>query len=298
MGCPVCRHPGDGGAIRFDVGRFKIRSCERCETLVLSPLPPAEAVDAIYDESYYSGADGRSGYADYEAARVWIERTYDGRLRRVSGYLSRRSPAVDVSRLHEIGCAFGYGLGVAKDIFPEAEITGSDLSPAAVERCLRDGHAVHQTAIAPGVPAASQDLVFLFDVIEHLHDLPSFKKSVHEQLKAGGYMLLTTPDMDSLLNRFLGRRSPSIKVPEHLIYFSQDSLVRALLPEFELEESWHDVQYVGAGMLLNRLLHVAGLGRASRLERKAPFNVPVPNGMKLYLFRKVVSPDPLHPHSS
>ena len=126
-------------------------------------------------------------------------------------------------------------------------------------------------------------MVFAFDVIEHLPDIRRFAYWLRRVLKPGGIFFVTTPDMDHLLNRLLGSRSPSIKVPQHVIYFTTSTLKRAFAQGFALAAHKWDFQYVGLGMLLSRLAHIGGL---PVLKREFGPTVLVPNGMRMYVFRK------------
>jgi hypothetical protein len=56
----------------------------------------------------------------------------------------------------------------------------------------------------------------------------SFVKQLASHTKAGGYIVVATPDIGGALRRTMGRRWPSFKVPEHVVYFDFQSL-RALM---------------------------------------------------------------------
>jgi hypothetical protein len=125
--------------------------------------------------------------------------------------------------------------------------------------------------------------VYAFDVVEHLPDIRRFVGWLDRVLKPGGLFFVTTPDMDHVLNRILGSRSPSIKIPQHIIYFTTETLTRALQPGLRLEGHAWDHQYASLGMVLSRLAHVL---HAPPLKGSHGPTVAVPNGMRMYVFRK------------
>jgi SAM-dependent methyltransferase len=68
------------------------------------------------------------------------------------------------------------------------------------------------------------DCVLATQVIEHVYDPLSFVRSLVRHVKPGGHVVLATPDIGGALRRLMGRRWPSFKVPEHVVYFDFNSL--------------------------------------------------------------------------
>jgi hypothetical protein len=99
-----------------------------------------------------------------------------------------------------------------------------------------------------------------------------------------GYLIITTPNMNDPLNRLLGARSPSIKIPQHTIYFDTDTLTAALSANFELVSSVRDYQYISVSRLIERVAHIFKCNL--RLTTKLNMEVLVPNGMFVYIFKK------------
>ncbi|MBI1912824.1 MAG: class I SAM-dependent methyltransferase [Deltaproteobacteria bacterium] len=66
------------------------------------------------------------------------------------------------------------------------------------------------------------DIVFMFDVLEHLRDPAKTLSNISRLLNPGGKIVLTAPLSGSLLHRITGRLWPQYKL-EHLFYFSAKS---------------------------------------------------------------------------
>jgi SAM-dependent methyltransferase len=69
-------------------------------------------------------------------------------------------------------------------------------------------------------------VVTAFDVIEHVADPAAFLRSAASVLQPGGFLFVSTPDVDSLTATIFGRRWHFYH-PYHLSYFGPRTLVRA-----------------------------------------------------------------------
>ncbi|MGZ3577462.1 MAG: class I SAM-dependent methyltransferase [Syntrophales bacterium] len=282
--CPVCgSHDKNGLWAKID--QFEIRACAACQTLHLTPLPNAQALSLLYNTHYYKDVGLSHGYLDYRAEQMSIERTYQARLEKIHRVVEHFYPN-GFAHVHEIGSALGFGLPIAESIF-KTRITASDISEEAIKACLRLGYETFKSDEFGRATAAQlniADLVYSFDVIEHLTNIPMFVKWLASFIRLGGFFCVTTPDMQHPLNRVLHSRSPSIKVPQHVIYFTDHTLSKALSNHFRLIRSFWDFQILSLGSLATRLLHILGLPPRGRNIGPA---VPIYNGMKLYLFERI-----------
>jgi SAM-dependent methyltransferase len=72
------------------------------------------------------------------------------------------------------------------------------------------------------------DLVVSLEVLEHLERPLLHLREVRRVMRPGGQLLLSTPNLRGLSGRWLGVRWRAID-PQHLSYFTQASLSRALI---------------------------------------------------------------------
>ncbi len=281
--CPVC-HCKSPGRKRFNFESFEIEICPECGTMHLSPLPEPDALTLLYNQNYFKDPVEAHGYFDYAADEDLVRRTYRERLQKIAR-VARYSRQVD--SVHEIGCALGFGLAEAKDIF-KCKLSASDISQEGVRACQAKGWDCYQADVMgrcelPG--GRKVDLVYMFDVIEHLYDFKEFLAWLPSIISPKGILALTTPDMGGMLNHLMGKRSLSIKIPQHIIYFTTNTLVRAFSSEFNYLRSFTDYQFVTIGNLVKRFRHVIGL----RYKEGVPglrVRLRVPTGMRLYVFQK------------
>jgi SAM-dependent methyltransferase len=283
--CPVCNHLG--GEVIYNFGEYDAVKCAGCRVMHLTPIPSLNQLEQIYDSNYYSGEDSDKGYTDYAQHFSHFDKTYSRRLRLLNGYLDGTG-GHNLSRVHEIGCALGHGIPAIEKAY-HAEISVSDISDEALRYV--DGKNVFalksdgfgRCDLAP----KSVDLMIAFDVIEHIPAFKKFRNWLGEVVKPGGFFLITTPDFSSIYNKLLGKRSPSFIIPEHLIYFTTETLCAAMEPQFEFKKSWSDFQVLPIELLLNKLGGVIGLS-AIKTKEWAWLKKPIwsPNGMQLYLFAR------------
>ncbi len=78
------------------------------------------------------------------------------------------------------------------------------------------------------VPAESVDVICMLDDVEHLPDPMAYLSQAFKLLRAGGLLVLTTPDDLSILDRLLGGRWAVFDGQEHIHIFSCQGLVRLL----------------------------------------------------------------------
>ena len=281
--CPVCG-ARDAGKTRFSLEGFDLVNCSECKVMHLAPLPDEEALTELYNNNYFNDIHEVHGYKDYATTRTNVIRSYKRRLSLVKSAIPSGST---IRSVHEIGCAFGFGLEPAKEIFG-CPVTGSDLSHEAQTYCRESGlecYPCDHFGRSKVPPDFEIDLLFSFGVVEHFMDWRKFLHWLDDVLTVGSIFTLTTPDMGLWFQRLLGRRSIAFKIPQHIIYFSTASLVSSLENRFRLLASWMDYEYMDLSLLLRRGCQVAGLPEFGLFKDAGP-SMLIPNGMKLWVFEK------------
>jgi SAM-dependent methyltransferase len=212
--CPACKvqtlH-----AYLFAVNRCRIWQCTSCG------LGSADVEDfdpgGYYTADYFSGKHS-DGYADYLGA----ERVLRGEFAQTVKFMRRFREA---GRLLDIGCAYGFFLKEARRFF---EITGIEIAEEAAEACRRAGLPV-LSGMADEANMAKVgvvDVITLLDVIEHLAQPDETLALCQRQLAPGGLILITTGDFGSFAARLSGARWRLMTPPQHLWFFTRESLRR------------------------------------------------------------------------
>ena len=214
--CPVCAADTTHD-LALQKNSFLILRCRGCG-LGATELPVGFDPDTLYDESYFQGGVS-DGYADYLASEPVIRREF----RRVLDHMGRVRPPG--GRLLEVGCAYGFFLAEASSDY---ECIGVDVSQAAVEFCRARGI----KAFHPDDPAwkafAPYDAIVMLDCIEHLSNPEGVLDSLRRVSRTNALLVLTTGDWESLYARASRSHWRLMTPPQHLYFYSEDTLHRLL----------------------------------------------------------------------
>jgi SAM-dependent methyltransferase len=246
--CPAC------GKITKLRWLYSINGCDilRCPGCGLGRADaPAFEPARYYTGDYFSGHQS-DGYADYLGAEPVLRREF---ARTVKFIRERR----DGGRLLELGCAFGYFLHEAKPYF---DVCGIELAAEAADHCRKSGFPV-----LAGVADEANlrqigmvDVIVMLDVIEHLPNPHEALRLLARQLTHRGIIIITTGDFGSSVARLCGRRWRLMTPPQHLWFFTCESLCRmASSLSLTLEHVDHPFKIVPLSLLsfqLGRMLRI------------------------------------------
>ncbi len=250
--CPLCTSENArrlGEVLGRDDRDYDVMKCEACRLLYVSPFPrlAPEDSETIYGADYYDsnwGEEGR-GYFDRDKAVSMLDEAE--RQRRVIEEETR----IAKGRILDIGCGDGRYLGSFAASGWNA--TGIEVSPEAVNRAaVPEGVRILQgTLDSVQLERASFDVVRLKHCIEHLSFPRETLISVEELLRPGGFLVLDTDNaaglrstlergiqkcagpfadriVKHLMHKDLRKRFGRLSPPIHLLYFSPESLQRAV----------------------------------------------------------------------
>ena len=263
--CPACGRT-TGHSLRFRTNGCEILQCKSCglgrtETTGFDPA-------AYYTEDYFSGRHA-DGYSDYLGAEPVLRREFARSVDFIRRY--RRN-----GKLLELGCAYGFFLKEAARAF---EVSGIELAPEAADHARRAGLNVVQGVAdeASLRQLGHADVIVLFDVIEHLPEPRATLALCHQHLNPGGIVVITTGDFGSLVAKFAGVKWRLMTPPQHLWFFTQESMRRLSAGlGFSVEHVDHPWKIVPASLIafqLRRMLGVRGAGAATASAIGIPVNL-------------------------
>jgi 2-polyprenyl-3-methyl-5-hydroxy-6-metoxy-1,4-benzoquinol methylase len=216
--CPLCGSEERQESL-YGFPPYAVARCRNCRLWYLCPRLIEPAMHARYEtDSYFEG--GESGYSSYQAQESTLRHTFRSCLRE----MARRG--MTGGRLLEVGCAYGFFLDEARSYFEHR--TGTDYSPAALEKARSRADRVLLGGTEE-VPAGERfDCIACIHVIEHIYDPVTFLRTLAGHLRPGGWMMLATPDMGSFWRPLMRYRWPFFKLPEHVTYFDRRTLSELL----------------------------------------------------------------------
>jgi SAM-dependent methyltransferase len=104
-------------------------------------------------------------------------------------------------------------------------------------------------------------VIVLFDVIEHLPDPRATLALCYESLNPGGVLVLTTGDFGSPLARLAGVRWRLMTPPQHLWFFTEESVRRlATGLGFSIERVDHPWKIVPGSLIIFQLRRMLRIG--------------------------------------
>ena len=205
--CPLCGSPAITNGPDQPKPPFGLMYCQTCAGIFLSPRPRIEDMHNYYDE-FYKGEREKSKRQELRAKK---------HFRR----LARTMPTA--GDLLEVGAGDGYFLNAAKEA--GWRVHGLELSQPRIEQAKRwfDIDLLPQDLLKADLKPASFDAIAMFQLIEHVHDPRAILKRVHELLKPGGVLVLSTPNVLAY-----GKKKRDVDhwlIPRHLFFFTPGSLV-------------------------------------------------------------------------
>ena len=199
---------------------YELAKCGKCG-MVWDPFPHGD-LKSVYGKNYFINENPKGGYANYFEGMKINKKTFYERIKRIERKMAKKGKMLD------LGSALGDSLIAAKKLGWK-EIMGVELSEFATKEARKKGLDVKiGTLKSSRFPQNHFDVVTIQDVIEHVEDPVSELKNVQKVLKPGGYAFIVTPDVSGFWSKILGSLWYHYKPGEHIMYFSQKSLKKAL----------------------------------------------------------------------
>lgn len=219
ISCRCCGHRD--AEVAFVKEGYEVARCLRCGLVYLNAAPTEDELRRFYSEAYFVGDSDRQGYHDYVAERGGILATARKRLKAIHHLRP------NAKRLLDVGCALGFFLEAARETW---ESSGIDISAYAADYARNRLGLSVTTGTLPDCDLApgSFDVITMWDVVEHVPDPCALVQKANEVLRREGLLVLSTGDVDSLVARVSGTRWHLFNVPQHLSFFSKETITRLL----------------------------------------------------------------------
>lgn len=128
----------------------------------------------------------------------------------------------ETNKILDIGCGIGYFLEVAKK--RGWEVYGTEYTKTAVEICMEKGINIAHGKLNPLYYHDKFDVITSFEVIEHINNPQEELSNINALLRNGGAFYCTTPNFNSLSRNLVGSAWSMIAYPEHLSYYTRNTL--------------------------------------------------------------------------
>ncbi len=230
--CPLCSGTGTAAFsctdLMFSGDRmFHYHQCNDCGLIYQQPFPDEIDIAGFYPENYNIYTEpthttfsaSKRLYLNTRLGYTHLDTTGASRPRIVNEVI----PWVPNGKLLDIGCGNGEYLLRMKSI--GWQCTGVEFNDQAASICRKHNLDVFQGDLATAnFDDASFDFVTAHHLIEHVPDPHALMKQIARITRPGGFVLIRTPNSESLGRKFFGRYWFANEVPRHLLLYSEHNL--------------------------------------------------------------------------
>ena len=230
--CPVCSSEDTVEFIstydRFNKDlEFKIKKCKDCKFVFLNPRPDANNLGKYYN------VDGYDPFLSTEKKFSIRDKFYVFlRTINLAGKFSKISKLKKkAGKILDIGCATGEFL--EKFGNHHWQCTGVEVDENA--RNIAKSKDIKVYPSVHKIPETETfDVITMWHVLEHVHDLNESIKKITSLLKADGYLVIAVPNIDSYDAQIYGKDWIALDTPRHLYHYSEETITH-LMSNYRIE---------------------------------------------------------------
>ncbi|WP_111598729.1 class I SAM-dependent methyltransferase [Chitinophaga skermanii] len=221
--CPVCNsdkiHPqlsAEDYTVSHEV--FDIWHCDACTARFTQNVPVSSEIGRYYQsQEYISHSETKEGLVNrlYHSVRKITMRSKQNWVKSAAN--------LKTGSLLDVGC----GTGAFIHYMQQIGWTVTGLEPD--ERARENAAKLYNLQPLPPstlyeLPAQSFDVITMWHVLEHVHDLHQYLDQLKRLVKPGGAILIAVPNYTSLDAKHYGKYWAAYDVPRHLYHFSPKSM--------------------------------------------------------------------------
>jgi len=221
---------------------FLIYECTRCGFRYTANAPDSNEIGSYYAaENYISHTNTSRGLINQ---LYHLVRSFTLKSKRRLVIRAAKQPK---GNLLDVGA--GTGFFVQEMMQTGWQVTGIEPDETARQKAKeRAGIILDSPDLLWKLPSASFDVITLWHVLEHVHDLKGYLQQFHQLLKPTGTLIIAVPNYTSRDAHHYGAYWAAYDVPRHLYHFSPDSM-EALLQTHQFQQPrlkpmWFDAFYV------------------------------------------------------
>lgn len=244
--CPVCGSAAINPLLTVkdhsvSKEEFVIWQCSNCSLRFTQDVPDEDSIGTYYQSSDYISHTNTSKGA--------INRLYQ----RVRNYTLNQKADLIIAQTVKRGniLDLGAGIGAFLNTMKEKgwEVTGIEPDEGARQQAKNlFGLELNGTAVLNQLPENSYDVITLWHVLEHVHQLHSYVERLKALLKTNGKIFIAVPNYGSLDSSIYKLYWAAYDVPRHLYHFTPKAM-DVLMKEHGLKviakkPMWFDSFYI------------------------------------------------------
>lgn len=201
---------------------FDVYSCASCENAFTANAPEAAVIGRYYNhDDYISHTETNKGFINnlYLKARNY---NLSNKIKLIRSYTSG-------NQLLDYGCGAGAFASYSAD--RDFSTLGLDTSPDALTAAQEKGVKAFHVEHLPKLDSDTFEVITLWHVLEHVHELHSTLENLYRVAKSGAYIFIAVPNVTSHDAKFYGADWAALDLPRHLYHFTPSGLP-ALVEQF------------------------------------------------------------------
>jgi 2-polyprenyl-3-methyl-5-hydroxy-6-metoxy-1,4-benzoquinol methylase len=222
IACPICNSKNlkkqfSCKDFTYSKKSFDISECTECNLRITTPRPTLETIGEFYKSNQYISHSSRP--------ENLIERIYF--LARKIGLRNKKNLIEKYSKPGKL-LDFGCGTGSFMQYMNENswETFGIEASKEAREVSLKTGSII--VGDIKELSDQSYDVITLWHVLEHLHQLNETIEKIKERLDPNGTVFIAVPNYESFDSKNYDVNWAAYDVPRHLWHFNKKSMTQLL----------------------------------------------------------------------
>ncbi len=275
--------------VRYIKDGYNIIQCNKCDLVYVNPRLTQEAITQLYDENYFVG-EGFDKSVQYQSEFEELSNKTDLSNWDVSTINELLLTKEQAPKLLDIGCGMGLFLWKAKQAGFDVE--GIELSTFAADFVRSKGIKVRDKSIYEDkLPKNYYDAISMKEVIEHLPDPKTALQNVHDSLKPGGVLFMTTGNYSCPERKLRGKDWFYFMPEGHIYVFSNKTMTNYLK-----QIGFSKVMVTNQGdllmdMLLNKSIIETNKFKPSNILKRIIFtcvrlvNHFISSGMRIYAIK-------------
>ncbi len=202
--------------------KFQVWECQNCSARFTQEVPVESEIGRYYQsEEYISHTDTNKGIINrlYQVVRNYTLNQKVDLVKKLSGK--------DQGNILDLGCGTGDFLGAMEKYGWKTLGLEPDEGARAIAMEKNNVHTKETQELFQLEPN-SFDMVSMWHVLEHVHELHSYLEQIRSILKNDGNLIIAVPNYQSLDAQHYQDKWAAYDVPRHLYHFSPLSMEKLL----------------------------------------------------------------------
>jgi len=210
----------------FTDEQFYIYKCNDCGFKFTTPVPSPDDIVRYYKSANYVSHSDKNKGLFFKVYQKVKNINLKNKYKLIQSYSVK-------GKILDYGCGTGDFLRLFKNHGWDCKGLEQDEDTRAYAS-TKQGFEIGKPTDIEKMQPDSYDVITLWHVLEHIHDINTKLNQFENLLKPSGVLVIAVPNADSFDARHYGKYWAAYDVPRHLYHFSQNTLEQ-LLKKHQLE---------------------------------------------------------------